>query len=103
MFIISLYLQLTDRFQAVSAQDVMSRLLPIFKGVPQGSVLGPLLFSIYINDLPHILKSSNVHLYADDVQLYSSYSRNEITHAISDIKNDLDQLFKWASGNGCIV
>ena len=52
-----------------------------------------------MNVLPHVLKSSNVHLYADDVQLYSNYSRNEITQAISDINNDLDQLFKWTSGN----
>ena len=48
----------------------LSDLLPVTHGVPQGSILGPLLFFIYKNDLPTVIKQSEVALYADDAVLY---------------------------------
>jgi len=75
---------LTYRYQAVVSGAQVSSLRNLSRGVPQGSVLGPLLllFSIYVNDLPSILSKCEVHLYADDVQIYVSRPVTEI-HPVS--------------------
>ena len=63
---------LSDRFQYVSINNTYSNLLPISTGVPQGSVLGPLLFIIYVNDIVNSFKSDHVLfiLYADDTNIF---------------------------------
>ena len=55
-------------------------------GVSQGSVLGPLLFSIYINDLPNVVKDSFINLFADDTCLYAS--ARSISRAVSTLNDD---------------
>ena len=60
---------LSDRFQRVLLNGQTSSWRPVLAGVPQGSILGPLLFLIYINDLPNELKS-NAKLFADDTSLF---------------------------------
>ena len=61
---------LNGRMQCTSCGSELSDLLSVTHGVPQGSILGPLLFLIYINDLPTFIKHSEVALYADDAVLY---------------------------------
>ena len=63
---------LTNRIQQVKTDNILSEPLAITKGVPQGSILGPILFSIYINDVAKAAGSSRIHLYADDTILYAS-------------------------------
>ena len=68
---------LTNRSQFVSYRDTHSANCSVTCGVPQGSVLGPLLFIIYTNDLPHSLTHSNCILFADDTTIY--YTSNDKT------------------------
>jgi len=88
---------LSDRTQYVSYKDVNSDYANLTCGVPQGSVLGPLLFIIYTNDLPKCLLHSNCILFADDTTVYKSSSN--IRELINSIENDLASLHDWFCAN----
>lgn len=81
----------------------MSDPLNVDKGVPQGSILGPLLFCIYINDLPEILRHCNIQIYADDVQLYTSSRIGNLQQCVDNINADLDNINSWACSNGLCI
>ncbi len=61
---------LSERTQCVRLKDCTSSILSLSKGVPQGSVLGPILFSLYINNLCDNIPNAKCHLYADDTAIY---------------------------------
>ena len=85
---------LTNRVQHVSINGCNSAILPVLSGVPQGSILGPLLFLIFINDLPQYVRYSLSLLFADDTKCLSPIS------SILDcqlLQSDLDQLSTWSS------
>lgn len=91
---------LSGRSQAVFVKDGLSTFHPILSGVPQGSILGPLLFSLFINDLPCTLDHSNIHLFADDVQIYLSTDRNSNLDAIvRKLNHDLSKVYRWSQVN----
>ena len=80
---------LTNRQQCVCINDSTSKTLPVLSGVPQGSVLGPLLFIIYVNDLPTTVLNTKLLLFADDAKLYRSIvNSNNMTL----LQEDLDLL-----------
>ena len=83
---------LTDNSQRVLLNGQCSNWQPILARVPQRSILGPLLFLIYINDLPDGLKS-NVKLFADNTSLFSVVENKE--ESASDLTNELDVISKW--------
>jgi hypothetical protein len=62
----------SDRFQCVKSEGLLSSPLAVSMGVPQGSILGPTLFSVYINDVALAAGDSLIHLYADDTILYTA-------------------------------
>ena len=85
---------LTDRKQRVVLNGTSSEWESVFSGVPQGSVLGPLLFIIYINDLTDNVKS-NIRLFADDSSLFIRV-RN-IAEAQALLSGDLNTITAWAT------
>ena len=78
---------LSDRKQYVSVNGSDSNLLQIICGVPQGSVLGPLLFLLYINDLPNVSKKLKFYLFADDTNIYCESS--DLSNLIKIVNRDL--------------
>ena len=84
---------LSGRFQTVFNNGVCSFSAPVLSGVPQGSVLGPLLFIIYINDLQEVIKSSNMYTFADDTKIVSKIS-SEMD--IKALQRDLDSIDRWS-------
>ena len=85
---------LTDRRQRVAFNGQSSNWKNVRLGVPQGSALGPLLFLIYINDLPQGLHADNIKLFADDTSLFSV--ADDIDESASKLRNDLIRIQEWA-------
>lgn len=82
---------LSGRLQSVVVEGVRSAEVPVESGVPQGTVLGPMLFLLYVNDLPSNV-TSTVRLFADDCLMYRTI------HTIEDqtaLQKDLDSLVQW--------
>ena len=85
------------RTQFVKYEDIMSNKEIMTHGVPQGSILGPLLFTIYVNDLKNAVNSCQILSYADDTTLY--YSSNHASNIQIAINNDVKELERWFSIN----
>ena len=80
---------LLNRTQQVRVGTATSGVGMVLSGIPQGSILGPILFLIFINDLPHCLKST-CKIFADDTKIYN------ISPNTTDIQSDLNKLLDWS-------
>ena len=85
---------LTNRYQHVSINNSKSSTLPVVSGVPQGSILGPFLFLIYINDLSSSVKHSKTFLFADDTKCLRPVCS---PHDCILLQSDLDALSLWSA------
>ena len=94
---------LTDRSQYVDLDGTMSQTLNLTTGVPQGSILGPLLFIIYMNDINVVSDIFDFILYADDTSLSSilqSFSANDNVNILSSkINEELEKIYTWLAIN----
>ena len=92
---------LTDRFQYVQIEDKKSNLLPMFFGVPQGSILGPVLFNLYVAELADRINSTAIQ-YADDTTIYRHCKLRDIKPCIDSLEEDLQQLSLWSNDNNLL-
>ena len=92
---------LSGRTQYIDMDGISSDHLAVNVGVPQGSILGPLLFLIYVNDLPNCTKLLNATLFADDTSLASPFSLFTLNGAanVTAINVELDKVFAWLCVN----
>ena len=88
---------LSNRKQYVSVNGHASDELIITHGVPQGSVLGPLLFLLFINDLPSVSKFLTFYLFADDTNIY--YESSDLMNIQKIVNRELRKVRKWLEAN----
>ncbi|MEL6989161.1 MAG: reverse transcriptase domain-containing protein, partial [Bacteroidota bacterium] len=87
--LVSSYLKGRKQFVAISCANSSS--IPVLSGVPQGSILSPLLFLTFINDLPSVCVHSFIMMFADDVKLF--------TNDLSSLELDCRHIFEWGRKN----
>ena len=92
---------LSNRSQVVSLGTNLSGPLAVEHGVPQGSILGPVLFSLYINDLPSCINFSNVIMYADDTVIF--VSSTQLMEVELKLNMELASLSEWLCGNKLLL
>lgn len=82
--------------------EIVSTVAPVDIGVPQGSVLGPLLFSLYLADFETILNNSKYNFYADDLHVYIHCEPRNLSGAIHRLNEDIASILNWTADN-CLV
>ena len=92
---------LTDRTQSICVNGVISEPQPILFRVPQGSVLGPLLSIVYINDLLLSTRHCDIELYADDTLLY--FASNDTSTIEAKMTFDLENVIQWLHSNFLVL
>ena len=88
---------LNSRFQYVMYNGIKSYQSQVTCGVPQWSILGPLLFLIYVNDLHKVVKNAFLLLFADDSNLF--YTGNDMVDITEKINDDLQHITEWLASN----
>lgn len=88
---------LSNRTQVVHINDAYSSVSPVVPGAPQGSILGPLLFNLYLNDIVNISDTATFVIYADDTSMF--FSGDNIDELICTCNLTMEALHKWSDAN----
>ena len=91
------------RYQAVRINTTPSDKLPDISGVPQGSILGPLLFSIYVNDLPSIPENCSPKCYVDETKLPMSFQLQDKEEVMTRMNKDMLRIWDWYFSNKLLI
>lgn len=83
--------------------DRMSALRRVRTGVPQGSVLGSLLFTLYVSGVDGVLRHCKYNFYADDLQIYLHCELRELHNGIAKVNKDIAHIVQWASNMGLVL
>ena len=88
---------LSDRYQNINISGTLSSPQRLQFGVPQGSVLGPVMFSLYTTSLSQVIANRNLshHLHADDTQVYISLSQSNVQESLSTLSDCLTYILSW--------
>ena len=89
----------SSRKQVVRIGSALSDSLPLTTGVAQGSILGPVLFTLYVNDILSVPKKCEAMGYVDDTKLLLALPPSDLKVAISDLNSDLCAVAKWCSNS----
>ena len=92
---------LSDRQQTTRVGPSVSTALTVTHGVPQGSI--PVLFNLYLNDLPEVIEETEIDSYVDDTKLYLSISLKDIQVGLSYISEDLKRVAEWCCSNSFLI
>ena len=92
---------LSNRFQYVQINDKESHALPVTNGVPQGSLLGPVLFNIYVYDMSTKTDAA-CHQYADDTSLYRHSKPKDLDICSTTLNNDVNEIQGWTKDTNLI-
>ena len=84
---------MSDRTQQTKANGILSNTVDIDCGVPQGSILGPLLFLVYINDVQKLCENVKISLFADDTVMYTSSPSEQL--AVEQMQKGIDTFVHW--------
>ena len=93
----------SERLQCVRIGPETSSLQGISHGVPQGSILGPALFTIYLNDSPSIPDVCSLESDVDDSKLYLSFPVVEASNMVQQINKDLEKIASWCCYNSLLI
>ena len=92
---------LSERLQTTRVATSVSSPLLVTHGVPQGSILGPMLFNLYMNDLPSVTKECETESYVDDTKIYLSIQPIDLENGILRVAADLNRIAEWCCSHSC--